>query len=159
MAALSVFVLIALNYGVYEKEQIKKHGETLFLELAPVDPRSLMQGDYMQLRYAIADHASVSRSSYDEKRGYLVIRTNAQNVAQFVRFHDGENLAAGEKLFPFHQQYGRVIINPGSFFFQEGHAEYYENSKYGIFKFEGADKRLLIGLADSNQEKITAIDL
>ncbi|XOT97907.1 GDYXXLXY domain-containing protein, partial [Alcaligenes pakistanensis] len=29
-------------------------GQTVLLELAPVDPRSLMQGDYMSLNFALS---------------------------------------------------------------------------------------------------------
>ena len=57
MIILSVVVLAALNHGVYEKEQIKEHGETILFELAPFNPRSLIQGDYMRLRYAIERNA------------------------------------------------------------------------------------------------------
>lgn len=154
MIALSVLVLAALNYGIYEKEQIKEHGETLLLELAPVDPRSLMQGDYMRLRYAIERNAPVQGLGSHEKRGYMVIRPDENNAAQFVRFHKGEELAAGEKMLHFHKQYSSVRIVPDSFFFQEGHAKHYENAKYGVFKFDDSGNYLLIGLADEHRQEI-----
>ncbi|MFX7329222.1 GDYXXLXY domain-containing protein, partial [Acinetobacter baumannii] len=34
-----------------QKEMLLKEGQLVLLPLAPVDPRSLMQGDYMALRY------------------------------------------------------------------------------------------------------------
>ena len=40
-----LLVLAAVNYSIYGKEEIVRSGETVYLELAPVDPRSLMQGD------------------------------------------------------------------------------------------------------------------
>src|SRR5690606_12350338 len=36
-----VLVLGGVNYAIYGKERIVRNGETIFLELAPVDPRSL----------------------------------------------------------------------------------------------------------------------
>ena len=87
MILLSVVVLTVLNYGIYAKEQIKEHGETLLLALAPVDPRSLMQGDYMRLRYAIERNAPAGELASHQKRGYMVIRPDENNVGQFVRFH------------------------------------------------------------------------
>ena len=33
-------------------ENIKQTGETVFLDLRPVDPRALMMGDFMALRYS-----------------------------------------------------------------------------------------------------------
>ncbi|WP_414673872.1 GDYXXLXY domain-containing protein, partial [Marinimicrobium sp. UBA4509] len=45
VTALAILVLV--NFSIYEKEQHLAQGEIMYLELAPVDPRSLMQGDYM----------------------------------------------------------------------------------------------------------------
>jgi uncharacterized membrane-anchored protein len=45
-------LIIVLAYTVYyvqAKETILAEGELLLFELAPVDPRSLIQGDYMVL--------------------------------------------------------------------------------------------------------------
>lgn len=158
MIVLSVIVLAVLNYGVYEKEQIKAHGDTLLLELAPVDPRSLMQGDYMRLRYAIARDTSVRELASGEKRGYIVIRPDEHNVARFVRFHKGGKLAAGEKLLRFHSDYGGVRIVPNSFFFQEGHAKYYEEAEYGVFKFDDSGNHLLVGLAGEDRKTIVVAE-
>lgn len=158
MLALSVLVLSALNYGIYEKEQIKRHGETVLLELAPVDPRSLIQGDYMRLRYAVERNVPVHELASSEKRGYMVIRANKKSVAEFARIHKGEALAANEKLLHFHRQYNQIRIVPDSFLFQEGHAAHYEKAKYGIFKFDDSAKPLLVGLADGNREAIVVRD-
>jgi uncharacterized membrane-anchored protein len=43
--ASTIFVFAAFNYGIFQKEEIKANGEIVLLELAPVDPRSLIQGD------------------------------------------------------------------------------------------------------------------
>ena len=53
MIGLGIFILIILNYQIYEKEDLKANGEMILLKLAPVDPRSLMQGDYMRLRFEL----------------------------------------------------------------------------------------------------------
>ena len=146
--ALTIVILVLLNISIYDREQTIANGETLFLELAPVDPRSLMQGDYMQLRYAIERAAPVDQLEDHERRGYLVIRGNAENVALFVRFHNGEELDANERLVRFHKQYNQVRIVPDGFFFQEGHAEFYDGARYGIFKFDDRGRHVLVGLAD-----------
>lgn len=153
MIALSVFIFGALNYGIYDKQKIKDNGETVLLELAPVDPRSLMQGDYMQLRYAIERVVPREERRAWPKRGYMVVHPDENNVAQFVRFHSGEQLENQEKLLRFHIKYDLRIV-PDSFLFQEGHAEYYEDAKYGVFKFDNNGKHLLVGLADKNRKEI-----
>ena len=154
MIVLSVLVLVVLNYGIYKKEQIKKNGEIILLELAPVDPRSLIQGDCMRLRYAVERSALVKELPVYQKRGYMVIRPDKNKIAQFVRFQNKKALAKGERLLRFHKKYGMVKIVPDSFMFQEGHAKYYREAKYGIFKFNDSGKYLLVGLADKNREAI-----
>ena len=148
MITLSVLVLVVLNYAVYDKEQIIEDGETVLLELAPIDPRSLIQGDYMRLRYEIENIFTDQITIPEAKSGYLVIKPNAQKIAVFVRFEDGTPLVKGEKRLYYHLKYGQLRIVPDSFFFQEGHADKYNNAKYGVFKFDDKGNRVLVGLVD-----------
>ena len=46
-----LLALVVVNHGIVKRERILAEGHPLLLELAPVDPRSLMQGDYMRLAY------------------------------------------------------------------------------------------------------------
>lgn len=147
----TLLVFAAFNYSIYQKEQIKAKGETVLLKLAPADPRSLMQGDYMRLRYAIEgtqNHQPLN------KRGYLVVGLDQNKVATFKRFYDGGELTADERLLHYHNLYGRVRIVPDSFMFQEGHAEQYEHAKYGVFKFDTKGDHILVGLADDKFQVI-----
>ena len=50
-----VVVLAMVGNSIAAKEALLKNGTVTYLELAPVDPRSLMQGDYMALRFGIAN--------------------------------------------------------------------------------------------------------
>ena len=50
---IGLFILGAVNVSIWHKEQLLANGKTVFLALAPVDPRSLMQGDYMALRFKL----------------------------------------------------------------------------------------------------------
>ena len=152
--ALTIAILVLFNVSIYDRERTIANGETLFLELAPVDPRSLMQGDYMQLRYAVERAAPAGRLPINERRGYLVIRGNAENVAEFVRFHDGEPLGPSEKRLRFHEQHGQIRIVPDAFFFQEGHADLYDEARYGVFKFDDRGRHILVGLADGDRVPI-----
>lgn len=152
--ALTVVVLVLFNVSIYDREQTISNGETLFLELAPVDPRSLMQGDYMRLRYVVEDSVPDGVLKEHEKRGYLVLHGDSENVARFVRVHDDESLEQEARRVRFHRQFGRIRIVPDSFFFQEGHAELYEDAQYGMFRFDGRGRYLLVGLADANRRPI-----
>lgn len=54
IVAWVVAACVGINVAAYRKEARRVSGEQLFLPLAPLDPRSLMQGDYMELRFALA---------------------------------------------------------------------------------------------------------
>lgn len=150
VASLLVFAIF--NIGIYQKEQIKAEGETVFLELVPVDPRSLMQGDYMQLRYKIEREQNYQTK---KNRGYLVIELSSNKVGKFKRFYQGEALAGNEKRLHYHDgEYGGVRIVPDSFMFQEGQAKLYERAKYGVFKFDDKGNHILVALANEQLQVI-----
>lgn len=50
-----LLALVVVNHGIVQRERILSDGHVLLLELQPVDPRSLMQGDYMALRFSAGD--------------------------------------------------------------------------------------------------------
>lgn len=152
---VSLGIFVVFNYAIYQKEQVKANGETVLLALAPVDPRSLMQGDYMRLRYAVERGISHELASQQKKRGEMVIALDANHIGSFVRFHDGEALQPGEKLLHYHNDYGNIRIVPNSFMFQEGHAKIYQRAKYGEFKFDNSGNPILIGLADDKLRPLT----
>lgn len=140
----SVLILAGFNYSIYQKERIKANGEIVFLALAPVDPRSLIQGDYMALRYAVENEPALST----EASGYLVIALDEKRIGTFKRVHGSEPLAAGEKLLRYQTGSGRVNVVPHSYMFQEGKAVLYQNARYGVFKFDSSGNYILSGLAD-----------
>ena len=67
-------VLVTINTSILTKERLLRDGTVLRLALAPVDPRSLMQGDYMALSFALARDAlrarDVSLGSSAEASGH-----------------------------------------------------------------------------------------
>jgi|WetSurMetagenome_2_1015567.scaffolds.fasta_scaffold07101_6 uncharacterized membrane-anchored protein len=149
----SVIILIILNFAIFQKEIIKNQGDTVFLALAPVDPRSLMQGDYMALRYDIERKITAFPDQF--LYGYVVIELEQNKVGSFKRFYQqGESLAENEKLLRYHREHSNMRIVPNAFFFQEGHAQIYQNAKYGEFKFDKSGNHLLIGLADKDLKSI-----
>jgi uncharacterized membrane-anchored protein len=150
----SVLVFLVFNYAIYEKEQIIKNGDIVLLELAPVDPRSLIQGDYMRLRYAIERTLSRDSIRGQKKRGYIVIKPDENRVATFIKFFNDEALGPEEKLLRYHKKHSVVRIVPNSFFFQEGTANKYNNAKYGVFKFDDKGNKVLVGLAGSDFQMI-----
>lgn len=55
---LNILLMFSLTFMSAQKEEsYKKREDYFYLRLSPVDPRSLMQGDYMILNYDITDRA------------------------------------------------------------------------------------------------------
>ena len=48
---------VITGFSARKEESYKKSENYFYLELTPVDPRSLLQGDYMTLNYDITDKA------------------------------------------------------------------------------------------------------
>lgn len=145
-------VLVFFHYSITKKETILSTGKLVLLELAPVDPRSLMQGDYMALRYAIAQDADAHEIP---KRGYCVIRLDSGIIAKKVRLQRNRTpLYKNEYLIEYTADRWDINIGAESFFFQEGEAPKYENAKYGALKIDKEGNSLLVGLYNANKQPI-----
>lgn len=152
-----IIVLVLFNKSVVKKESLLANGELVLLELTPVDPRSLMQGDYMILRYAISDNTNDNYDSKNSsKRGFCVVTLDENGVAKRERLQDDKTpLKENEHLIKYNaRQWNGINIGAESFFFQEGTAEKYEKAKYGGLKIDKEGNSLLIGLYDENRKKI-----
>lgn len=156
--ACACLMLIAFQYLIFAKERVLASGRVVLAELAPFDPRSLMQGDYMDLSYALNNTLRNLDTDGDaEGGGFVVVRAETDGKASFVRVHNDAPLAEGEYLLRFGRsgnRWRRLSIKPESFFFQEGHGRWYERAKYGIFRCEDRGQCLLTGLADADGHMI-----
>ncbi len=138
----TLLVIATVNVLIVKKEHTLAHGRSMLLRLAPADPRSLMQGDYMILRYAIAGEISEAQLA---DKGCIVVSLDKNNVARFVRVHEGESLAAGERLLLYRNR-GGLRLGAESFMFQEGDAELYSKARYGELKVDESGASVLVGL-------------
>lgn len=148
-----IVLLVYFHHSVTKKEELLTGGRLLFLELAPTDPRSLMQGDYMTLRYKISEQA---RSARKLKRGYCVVQSDSSGVAYVLRFQKATTpLKKGEQLIEFTSPNDwNINIGAESFFFQEGEADKYSAAKYGGIRVDSSGNSLLVGLYDQHLIKI-----
>ena len=151
-----VLILAALGFAVFEKEQLKHHGDVVLLELAPADPRSLIQGDYMRLRYRLNTtkvFREMIKNQADQELNYIIVKVDKNRVAQLARPDRGEPLARDERRLRV-QKRDHYKIVPDSFLFQEGHAQHYDEARYGVFRVEESGKNLLVDLADKEYKVI-----
>src|SRR5689334_11334932 len=117
-----LIVLAAVNWNIAARERLVTEGRVILLALAPVDPRSLMQGDYMALRFAIASEALGAASASGRADGRLVVAVAADGVATFRRLDDGTRLAADEARIRYRVRDRDAKIATNAFFFEEGRA-------------------------------------
>ena len=149
---VAVAGLLFVNYSIYGKETLIRNGQPILLELAPVDPRSLIQGDYMALRYKMG--ADLENLETLPVRGKLVITVADTGVATFVRVDDGTPLAAGERLINYYKHGWQVDLGATSFFFQEGKADAYASAKYGEVRVDASGTSILVGLRDEKLQPL-----
>lgn len=140
-----LLVFLVLNGLVYQKEGLLAEGQTMLLTLAPVDPRALMQGDYMVLRYELCQTLELEPNL--PKDGAVIVRVDAQGVAHMVRVDRGEPLQGDEKRLNFKRR-GGVRLGAESFFFEEGQSEHFANARFGELKVAPSGQSVLVGLRD-----------
>ena len=143
IALAGVLILIVANVGIYQKQQLIESGRVVLLELAPVDPRSLMQGDYMALRFRLADEAfrSVDKSSL--ANGRLVLTVDERDVGRFSRFDSGEPLGPGEVVIRYRVRDNTPRFATNAFFFEEGTADAYARARFGEFRVSPSGDAIL----------------
>lgn len=147
-----ILVLGAVNYSIYGKERIIADGETIFLELAPVDPRSLMQGDYMALRFQVADAIERARKSgaFGSARRTAPLTLDERGIAAFAASGEQESL-----WIRFRIRNDHVWLGTNAYFFEEGSAQRFADARFGAFKVDRASgEAVLVGLRGEDLQSL-----
>jgi len=134
---VGVLILAFLNWNISQKERLIEQGRVIFLQLAPVDPRSLMQGDYMALRFTLENEIrdEISRNEV------VILKLDENQVAHFGRIDDGHSALQDDEVRFCYRM-------PNAFFFAEGEGKTYEPARYGEFRVAGNGDTLLVQLRD-----------
>lgn len=144
-----LLVLVFFVLSVLSKEATLANSRQILVQLAPVDPRSLMQGDYMALNY------SITWRIWDGDGKYVVVKVDDDNVATFVRQQDDKTLNDGELLLRWTtNKRGRKSIGADNYFFQEGTGDKYAYARYGLLRVDSDGNCTLVGLCDAEKQLI-----
>ena len=169
LALVSALVVLALvTWSILAKEDQLANGRLVYLELAPVDPRSLMQGDYMALNYTMQNdvRAAIKKATGsgspgrpDSDRlptadGHIAATVDGNAVASYQRLHDATPLATNEILLRYRVRNGQIQFATNAFFFEEGTAKRYEPARYGAFRVAPSGELLLTGLHDKDRRPL-----
>jgi uncharacterized membrane-anchored protein len=153
----ALLVLGAVNFSILGKERIKRAGEVIYLDLAPVDPRSLMQGDYMTLRFRLADQiqATLHKPGQDEgpregEQRFADIVLDPRGVASLAR----PGAPATHRL-RYRIRRDAVWLGTNAFFFEEGSDKRYAGARFGEFRLDReSGEAVLVGLRDARLQPL-----
>lgn len=172
--------LVVVNHGIFQRERILSDGHVVLLELVPVDPRSIMQGDYMALRYAVVD--DIRDALYPDVRSgsnaralkqmsawgsggcrpegchesYAVFAIDGLGVGRFVRLQVAPRpVAPGEIAVRYRERgWSEIRIASNAWFFPEGQGKRYAPAKYGELRVDEDGVALLTGLRDDKRKPL-----
>lgn len=160
IAATLAISLALVNVQITAKQRIVTEGTTILLQLAPRDPRSLLQGDYMALRYAMAAEVAKAAETAGVSDGLVVVELDENGVARFSAIHGGEPLANDQHLLQFRKRGESVRLASDAFFFEEGTGNQYRDARYGELRVSEAGAAVLSGLRSAAYEQLgTVADL
>lgn len=127
-----LLLMIVFGYSVIKEEKNLKKA-TFYIKTVPVDPRSLIQGDYMVLNYDIA--ASARMEIGNIRKGYIRIKINDLKIAEFIRI-DEEYLppSNNEISIQFQKNGSNIDIGVNSYLFQEGTGNKFQKAQY-LFRY------------------------
>ncbi|MDH6594263.1 putative membrane-anchored protein [Variovorax sp. TBS-050B] len=151
-----VAALMVANGAIYDKENVIRHGQPVFVRLAPVDPRSLMQGDYMRLDFALPDACCREDSADRGPRPTVLVRPDPARPSTYTLHlpSAGEARRAGELEVPLSAKDGGWVFVTDAWFFKEGDAQKFSHARYGEFRILPNGAALLVGMADAQLQPI-----
>lgn len=178
-----MITLSVVNISIAKYESQLANGRVVLLELAPVDPRSLMQGDYMALGYALENDIinalsqSVANPVADDAvqndwendgwfrrqlpeqfwhyDGFVILRLDKHHVGHFTRLADNSDKTTNNEIaLRYKIRDGSIYIATNAFFFQEGHAQAFEAAKFGLFRVNNKGAPLLQSMVTADFEVI-----
>lgn len=161
--ATLIIALSVINWSIYKKEGLLETGKVVYLKLAPVDPRSLMQGDYMSLRFAMAnqiDQALLNNESFQSTlkakegfEGLVDVQLDDKSIASFQKVNT-TGITDNKTVLQFRLRKGRVKFATNAYFFEEGSGSELTQARYGEFRVAENGELLLVALRDENLKKL-----
>lgn len=153
LLASPLLLLAMAGWSITGNERIIAHGSPLFARLAPVDPRSLMAGDYMALRFELPPGLPSIGEGFD--RPSVAFTCDERGMATASRLlAPGETPRAGEVVVKLAPTRGGWTIASDAWHFREGEAERWSKARYGEFRVLPDGRALLVGLRGPRLETL-----
>ncbi len=176
-----VLVITALSTIVYtgmlvvQNRMLRASPDTMFLELAPVDPLSLFQGQYMAIEFSIerdTHELDPDSNSQDTLSRFAVLVLDGDRVGKVSEFLEGNPspeerrvLAGnykGQNVLFLNVDLKRVtgnkyaiVMKQKQFLFQESQQDRYARARYGYFRVSYDGRCSLEDLAGESYELLS----
>lgn len=148
--ATLLLTLVVANGAIWQKETLISHGRPVFIALAPVDPRSLMQGDYMELNFALPALNDIGAM----RRAKVVAKIDERGVAVIQGLALDQRLAADEIVIELVSTGSGLRPATDAWYFKEGEAKRWSHARYGEFRVDGKGRALLVNLRGADLEAL-----
>lgn len=154
LSALATAALV--GNGVRGMEHILSNGRVVQIPLTPVDPRSLMQGDYMALRFALpSTPAALEMEKARTPAMYAVARLDTRGAATITELSAAKPASLQDQMgIALAWRWGRWSLGTDAFYFKEGTAERYAKARFGSFRVDESGRALLTGLASEDLQPL-----
>ena len=114
-----------------------------------------MQGDYMDLRFALPAEVQEGLEKISAPVAYVKATVDAQGVATVKALADAAKTpSAGEIILPLKQLKGRWVLVTDAYFFPEGQGDHFTQGRFGDLRVLPDGRALLVGLADGQGQEI-----
>lgn len=153
--------LASMGFQIVKSELILANGTEIKLKLAPVDPRSLLQGDYVRLNYEISRPGNLD-SDYEDglswKKNVQVVLHPDSNGLYAVKklYQEGDRVQEGEVIINgVLDRGGRIIYGIESYFVPEGTGREVEASaRYALVRVGSNGDAILVTLLDDRNKPV-----
>lgn len=159
IAMLSIVFFLGL---ILKNEQHLKQSDSIYIRLAPVDPRSLIQGDYMVLNYDLSFWGLPEQNYQTDIPTNDIVIKNKSSVIAYVALDDRRRVVKTSfdqrLLEKYPSSSHRIVLKnsdnrldrlypaSNSFLFTEGLAECYQAAQYAEFKVDEKGNAILASL-------------
>ena len=154
LAVTIAIVLTLINIEIVGKERIVRNGTTVLLRLGVQDPRSLIQGDYMALRYLMVNDVAREAKRSGMNDGIVVIELGELDEASFVSIYEGQQLLDGQYLLRYRKRGDSVRLASDAYFFEEGSGQDYSRARFGEIRINTDGNAVLTGLRDAEGNRM-----
>ena len=156
IAMTGVATLAVANWAIFEKENTIRNGQPVYVRLAPVDPRSLMQGDYMRLDFALPGELRWAGGQGRGDRPSVLVRPDPALPSTYTLVDAARDEARQptDLEVPLSAKDGRWVFVTDAWFFKEGEADKFATARYGEFRILPNGSALLVGMADERLQPL-----